>query len=499
MESNTQPTHPVDLTKLTVPQLKAICKERQITGYSKLAKAALLQKLADHSNSAIYISSSSPTITSAALPAETSRVPVNSGPTVVAMRAPMPASDVIKKSRPPQKPNKVVRPFFESIQTKSSDIQANDTLLPAHGVTPRSGTSNSTNPEIPREPNSVQFKTTLSGRKRPADLLDQDASTDELANKKQKTPQILSTDNRASLADSQSSGVTSVGPGFKQSFISMPPPPVPKLQTGSSSKTPIRSQSDIISFKQPLPHTPTPKNASIHTSSSVQATSNNLNTTPARQTIQTGLIAKRKRFKPLVLKKDVAFAHPVSLETPGEFTTSNPISEVDAILNTVPLHYLDLPHLPFDSLVLVPITLPPKLSNRKYVHRWSIILSGLSNEERRQCALVSRMFRYSSELQFFVSRIFLRAHLHFYEVYLSALRLLEQNFNGRRLAHLMLKYPQNTTNMWPYLRQRELEVKIRMQLYKESFLAKYFEGFDPISERLRTSPDNEKQMIVAIR
>lgn len=377
MESNTQPTHPVDLTKLTVPQLKAICKERQITGYSKLAKTALLQKLADNSNSGIYIHSS-----------------------------PMPAPDMIKRppSRAPQKPKKVVRPSIESSQKESSNIQANDTLLPSYGVTSRSAnhwTSDSTNAH---EPNSVQFKTTLSGRKRPPDLLDRDASTDELTNKKQKTLQILSTDNRTSLADSQSSGVTSAG---KKSFISMPPPVIPKptnLQTGSSSKTPVRSQSDIISFKQPLPLTPTPKNASIHTSSSVQATSSNLNTTLApHQIIQTGLIGKGKRFKPLVLKKGVPFAHPVSLETPHEFefTTSKPISEVDAILNPVPLHYLDFPHLPFDSLVLVPITLPPKLSNRKYVHRWSIILSGLSNEERRQCALVSRMFRYSSELCFF--------------------------------------------------------------------------------------------------
>lgn len=38
---------PSDLSKLTVPQLKALCKERRITGYSKLSKAALLQRLAE--------------------------------------------------------------------------------------------------------------------------------------------------------------------------------------------------------------------------------------------------------------------------------------------------------------------------------------------------------------------------------------------------------------------------------------------------------------------
>jgi hypothetical protein len=37
-----------DLQKLTVPQLRALCKEKGITGYSKLAKSALIEKLTTH-------------------------------------------------------------------------------------------------------------------------------------------------------------------------------------------------------------------------------------------------------------------------------------------------------------------------------------------------------------------------------------------------------------------------------------------------------------------
>src|SRR4051812_11699352 len=40
-----------DLKKLTVPQLKALCKERKLTGYSKLQKNVLIQKLLAASSS----------------------------------------------------------------------------------------------------------------------------------------------------------------------------------------------------------------------------------------------------------------------------------------------------------------------------------------------------------------------------------------------------------------------------------------------------------------
>lgn len=34
-----------DITKLSVPQLRALCRDKKLTGYSKLAKAGLLQIL----------------------------------------------------------------------------------------------------------------------------------------------------------------------------------------------------------------------------------------------------------------------------------------------------------------------------------------------------------------------------------------------------------------------------------------------------------------------
>ncbi|KAF8073860.1 hypothetical protein FPV67DRAFT_1410683 [Lyophyllum atratum] len=47
-KSSNNPMTANDLTKLTVPELKAICKERKITAYSKLAKCAIIQKIIEH-------------------------------------------------------------------------------------------------------------------------------------------------------------------------------------------------------------------------------------------------------------------------------------------------------------------------------------------------------------------------------------------------------------------------------------------------------------------
>ena len=55
------------------------------------------------------------------------------------------------------------------------------------------------------------------------------------------------------------------------------------------------------------------------------------------------------------------------------------------------------------------------------------------------------------------------------------------------------------TNMWPYLHRREHELLFRKQKYHESFLAKVFKHTSPISERLWSSPDHEKQITVAVR
>lgn len=58
------------------------------------------------------------------------------------------------------------------------------------------------------------------------------------------------------------------------------------------------------------------------------------------------------------------------------------------------------------------------------------------------------------------------------------------------------------TNMWPYLRFREEEALRRHERYNKSFVAKYYRGRglpNPISSGLWGSPDNERQIAMAVR
>ena len=61
----------------------------------------------------------------------------------------------------------------------------------------------------------------------------------------------------------------------------------------------------------------------------------------------------------------------------------------------LPTPYLDFPAFP--APILGMISMPPSISDRRKVHSWSIILSGISNADRRTCILVSRMFRYAGK------------------------------------------------------------------------------------------------------
>lgn len=87
-------------------------------------------------------------------------------------------------------------------------------------------------------------------------------------------------------------------------------------------------------------------------------------------------------------------------------------------------------------------------------------------------------------------------------VYLSASHLLKQRHAGHRLSQDTARYSQAMTNMWPYLRIRGTEAAQRRRTYEVSFLGTFIRtrGLpEPIAARLWSSPDDHKQIGMALR
>ncbi len=162
----------------------------------------------------------------------------------------------------------------------------------------------------------------------------------------------------------------------------MPPPPLKKQRVLSFSSTPNIQRSPASAtaaiLKPPAPVTTTKR----------------VPAPPVVPVAVTAPPAPAKRFKPLVVHKAKV---PVSASSAPMTAAASP---------SVPVSVLAIAEEALSSIqdfeasvpALRPITLPPSLAQRKRVHRWAVILSGLSNEERAVCALVSRAFRYAGTL-----------------------------------------------------------------------------------------------------
>ncbi|KAF8523204.1 hypothetical protein JB92DRAFT_2705368 [Gautieria morchelliformis] len=138
---------------------------------------------------------------------------------------------------------------------------------------------------------------------------------------------------------------------------------------------------------------------------------------------------------------------------------------------------------------LKPIPLPPSISQRKRLPLLSLALCYLNDEERITCILVSKLFRYA--------------------VYLSAHDILNRSFSGKRLSRLICSLPSRNltpkmTNLWPYLRLRQKEVRRSKKAYARGWVAQYFRetgspATRPMTEKLWTNPDCEEQCSVVQR
>ncbi|TDL17847.1 hypothetical protein BD410DRAFT_793879 [Rickenella mellea] len=437
----------VDISKLTVPQLKARCKELKLVGYSKLGKGALLQKLAEH------------------LPTGTSSNTASSTNPELAKASSACTSNTTHKPNINSISDGPIRPLIDISSNQTSEAQpeattatdTNSPLLQIQTIRPLALYSNrpQNQANLPKKAYESLTNSELLhiSQKRPL-------QTNVTAELSPKRPRLSDVPPQINLNNVQSDTPSKVPPKrFSHSLLNKgasayakQPPPAARLPTSTTSIQPL----------QPVKSVGIAVNPTSLRTSSIQGSGMN---TPSVSVSSSGIRRVRtKRFGPL------------ALATPRP---NNRASPQNALAPQKSPRYLD-----FSILQSVPfhqISLPPKLAQRKNVNSWAVILSGISNEQRRNCLLVSRMIRYA--------------------VYLSATVILAREFPGGRFSQVSQMFPLSMTNFWPYLRHRQLELATRKTAYTSSFVTNVLGGglFNMISDVLWTSPDHEKQNVIAIR
>ncbi|KAK7469096.1 hypothetical protein VKT23_003587 [Stygiomarasmius scandens] len=495
-----------ELNGLNVAQLKATCKEKRLSGYSKLTKPLLIRRLVEH-----YSAVSQPeksTINSASLGHPSTELltpPTSQSPHHDVVREKTTSRNLTTatagvdellhtKDRTPSQhtrhsvPSSLDKPPISSSAKRPLPPTSADSTDPAssYGPSRRENVSQSAHitMDIDQPPQRIQSSpadragpsgqqssnpaaTSSKGIKRP---LPSGASKEPLLPSAKKlkakdgfavpSSKDSSPRTKIPLTSSFAKNSSTSGPSQFTQYPASRDLPMPFV----SAHTQYDTSNIRGTFKVPLHPAASPVTATFHKPSATTAI---------------------KRFMPLAPKKPVPLPPiPSAVSKVPESTadSSTTIGDTDSGLNAhaVAPFYLDFPSTPsmgsFNRL-----TIPPPLSRSRYVTPFSIFLSQVREEDIKQCMLVSRMFR--------------RA------VHVSAGLRLTRDFAGKRLDEVISKFLPNTFNLWPYLHQRQAEVTSRREHYERSFLGKFFSRENPgiISSRLWTSPDDERQIVVALR
>ena len=442
------PSVPLDLSKLTVPQLKALCKERRITGYSKLTKAALLQRLAEV----------------AAPPKTTSVVPSVTAADVATPPAYIESSTVRREGNITKVVHQPVQPSTggntESTETSTakaplhtevpkgpsqnrtvisttSTQKTSGTKRPAHIDIPASlkriRTSLRTATDVGHEPpvpktstlhtevpkpsqNSAVISTTSTQKtsgKRPAHIdipapLKRIRTSLKTATDVGHEPPVpkASTLHAEVAKPSQNPTVISTTSTQKPSGTKSPahidiPAPQKRIRTSLKPATNVGHEPPVLktsTFQQKLPvdssafkvpELPAQPKSSFHGSALTLA--KQPSGTLKRSAVPCQTTGGPGRFKALVV------SGPKSVELDQANREPSRAPAVPVIPRAVDSALVSNFH-PRPLPVLCHISFPPKASERKWVYRWAVVLSSLSPADRQTCTLVSRTFRYAGRI-----------------------------------------------------------------------------------------------------
>lgn len=126
----------------------------------------------------------------------------------------------------------------------------------------------------------------------------------------------------------------------------------------------------------------------------------NVYITPQKISIQGSQLSATTRFKALVPKKGNRVIPVIGtrlhlVADSSAAKTSVKHSKVQETADSLQTIYSPLDFLCEDTIILGPISLPPSVAQRRHIPRLALVLSGISLQDLRMCALVSRSFRYA--------------------------------------------------------------------------------------------------------
>lgn len=372
------PTPPNRMT-LTVPQLKALCKELKITGYSKLGKAALLEKLAEHDGGSPTVSGPS-TGTQAPPPFSSSQSDAGatrcdpSGCKVSNSATGVSFGDDSARDgdvAPVPAPQARMPTMAQSSQIESTD--SSSTLMPPPPVPISHSSTTQSSTQAPSKRKPAQMPSISAGKKQrlsnPAEPLSK-SMLPKASDKATSRPVAGSHSSRMPFAKpspAQPAGgpANSSAPSRNETA---PKPPTTAMKPKHSNMTSSGRPFLAASLKKP-----------VSLSTTINLPLSAQNTTPSSDSDTPA--PPGKRFQKLVPSaRGKGPPVPAASSKPKE-------------LRTQPYTYLEFPSSA--TITLQAITLPPSLSQRKHVRRWAVILSGLADPERRRCAMASRTLRYA--------------------------------------------------------------------------------------------------------
>ncbi|KAF8964182.1 hypothetical protein BDZ97DRAFT_914993 [Flammula alnicola] len=339
------------LKKLSVPQLKLMCKEKCIVGYSKLAKDAVIAKLLNWQRLQSPLPRGDVTTINTS-----SEVFFGSGNT----------RNLVSTKQSQQASTAISKPTSHLLPIDVSKVQDPLLNLPGAARNYDSGPTE-TKSNVPTSQGAQGLSTTGSF----AVLLDSGIKSQDVSvNLRRAIPVAITSKRRL---DEWESSPTNV-------------------QKKSRSNEIIDGSTVVSTGPKGM------SSASSKATSSTSTTQKNASGYRTSENTNLSAIIPSKRFKALMphtTTPNAISGHPtstVSFKYTAPSKLKNAHSEVSNISR-----YLDF-ELASSTITLKPISFPPSVAQRKNVPRLALILSRISLEDLPACALVSRSFRYSAYL-----------------------------------------------------------------------------------------------------